>query len=572
MTVVPLRPFTKIKLNCRQAKIYKILLNDFIECNYSYHDPTLEICQDEGKYKQKSVDLFANSHFEAVAATDPDRNRGEIVIEIPQSLTAWVTEGKDLKVTVEFGIERPLGGVRFVVPDGEGSLADRGAHMFSSGFENCSRLWFPCIDTFSETCLWKLEITVDVSMIAVCCGDLIETVLSSDAKRKTYHYELNSPTSSSNIGLAVGPFQVMVDPNMHEVTHFCLPHLYGLLKETCSFLHEAFEFYEELLSTRYPYSCYKQVFVDEAYSSSQAYATFSILDTNLLHSKHIIDQTYETRAVLSHSLAKQFFGSFISVNSWSDAWLNRGISGFLASQYYKKAFGNNEYRFWVHQQLQDVIEYEVTYGGFSLDPAAQKSSSNEFHFSNRSLQTLSPLFDVAYTKKAVLVVRMLEDRIGRELLLQVFNKLLTLAGIAAQQKMMSSAPNVWNNILLSTSTFSKAIFTVTGKEIDHFLNEWVYKAGHAKFNGTFNFNRKRNTVELEIKQLDCCSSTGVRRYMGPLSVWIQELDGTFKHNLQIEENVTKHDITCHSKSRRNKKKKIPLCTGEEVDIDFQVVE
>ena len=49
---------------------------------------------------------------------------------------------------------------------------------------------------------------------------------------------------------------------------------------------------------------------------------------------------------------------------------------------------------------------------------------------------------------------------------------------------------------------------------------------------------------------------------------IQELDGTFNHTFKIEENKTKFEITCHSRSRRNKKKKIPLCTGEEVDMDL----
>lgn len=53
---------------------------------------------------------------------------------------------------------------------------------------------------------------------------------------------------------------------------------------------------------------------------------------------------------------------------------------------------------------------------------------------------------------------------------------------------------------------------------------------------------------------------------------IQELDGPFKHTLQIEGTVAKADITCHSKSRRNKKKKIPLCTGEEVDMDLSAMD
>ena len=50
---------------------------------------------------------------------------------------------------------------------------------------------------------------------------------------------------------------------MNEVTHYCLPNLLQILKNTVRYLHEAFEFYEETLSTRYPYPCYKQVFVDE---------------------------------------------------------------------------------------------------------------------------------------------------------------------------------------------------------------------------------------------------------------------------------------------------------------------
>lgn len=59
---------------------------------------------------------------------------------------------------------------------------------------------------------------------------------------------------------------------------------------------------------------------------------------------------------------------------------------------------------------------------------------------------------------------------------------------------------------------------------------------------------------------------------GPIMVWLQELDGTFKHTLQIEDNISKHDLTCHSKSRKNKKKKIPLCTGEEIDMDLSGME
>ncbi|KAJ8973187.1 hypothetical protein NQ317_014988 [Molorchus minor] len=133
-------------------------------------------------------------------------------------------------------------------------VVDKGVHMFTYGHQNSSRLWFPCVDSFAGTCTWKLEFTVDEG------NDLAYT---PDMRRKTYHYSLNIPTCAPNISLAVGPFEIFVDPYMHEVTHFSLPNLLPLLKVTTRYMHETFEFYEETLSNRYPYSCYKQVFVDE---------------------------------------------------------------------------------------------------------------------------------------------------------------------------------------------------------------------------------------------------------------------------------------------------------------------
>ena len=76
--------------------------------------------------------------------------------------------------------------------------------------------------------------------------------------------------------LCFRPFEIHVDPVMPEVTHFCLPGLRPVLKNTTAFLHEAFEFYEEYLSCRYPYTYYKQVFVDQAYDILSPYASMTI--------------------------------------------------------------------------------------------------------------------------------------------------------------------------------------------------------------------------------------------------------------------------------------------------------
>ncbi|MEJ1287794.1 TATA-box binding protein associated factor 2 [Cricetulus griseus] len=149
----------------------------------------------------------------------------------------------------------------------------------------------------------------------------------------------------------------------------------------------------------------------------------------------------------------------------------------------------------------------------------------------------------------------------------VFNKLLSLASTASSQKFQS---HMWSQMLVSTYGFLKSISNVSGKDIQPLIKQWVDQSGVVKFYGSFAFNRKRNVLELEIKQ--DYTSPGTQKYVGPLKVTVQELDGSFNHTLQIEENSLKHDIPCHSKSRRNKKKKIPLMNGEEVDMDLSAMD
>lgn len=74
--------------------------------------------------------------------------------------------------------------------------------MFTYG--HSARLWFPCVDSYAEPCTWKLEFTVDEDLIAVSCGDLIETKHSTEQRKITYHYAVSTPACAPNIALAVG--------------------------------------------------------------------------------------------------------------------------------------------------------------------------------------------------------------------------------------------------------------------------------------------------------------------------------------------------------------------------------
>ena len=46
-----------------------------------------------------------------------------------------------------------------------------------------------------------------------------------------------------------------------------------------------------------------------------------------------------------------------------------------------------------------------------------------------------------------------------------------------------------------------SIFMVTGKDMGVFIDKWIRAGGHAQFHMDFFFNRKRNTVEMNITQV-----------------------------------------------------------------------
>ena len=73
-------------------------------------------------------------------------------------------------------------------------------------------------------------------------------------------------------------------------------------------------------------------------------------------------QVYITRKVFAETIACQFYGCFISIDKWSDRWLKKGISMYLMGLYIKKTFGNNEYRFLIQEEMEQVVKYEEKQG------------------------------------------------------------------------------------------------------------------------------------------------------------------------------------------------------------------
>ena len=61
-------------------------------------------------------------------------------------------------------------------------------------------------------------------------------------------------------------------------------------------------------------------------------------------------------------------------------------------------------------------------------------------------------------------------------------------------------PIEWAQLLICTKTFMRTVTDVTGQEFPTFVEQWIETGGHVQFQVSHTFNRKRNMIELELRQ------------------------------------------------------------------------
>ena len=579
----PAKP-PRIFLNCQQLSIIKLLVNKK-EAKFTYIDPCLEVCYNNKI--RRDAKYFFQSNKENVLSSDLDlpNSLGELIISIPQS---ELYSSDKIKLNIECKLDKPRGGIQFITPHNS-PLADnialpQGCHMYTTTQGNTSRLWFPCVDCYSELCTWEINICCPSTCFALATGELIDHKFMVETKRKIFKYQINIPTSAPNIGLAVGTFEVYPDPVNRQATYFYLPGTFHVVEHTVSFLQRVYDYLHDLLNLSLPYSMYKIVFVSDCVPNCLSYSSLSICSVDLLHPREIIDQAIETRKIFIQAITAQYFGCFLCSASWNDYWIIHGINGYASGLIFKSVFGTNEYNFDIKDKIESVSGFYAQPGAntslyssseqlpsfapLPINSSKTQSSSDRRHSVSYTDSFFHPLLSTseeltAFDDRASLVMRMLSLRIGKDILLKVLQKLLALCSQASK----SANTSDWGTMLVSTFGFVRLILTVSGKDISSFMHNWVCSNGIPTISIRYEFNRRKNSLEIEIKQES--SSNTKTKFTGPFAIVVQELDNFYLHTIQIEDVITKHEIQFHSKLKRTKRKqKCVLYNSLEIEVDL----
>ena len=379
--------------------------------------------------------------------------------------------GDTLVFTVRYhGKVKSGRGLTYITNDG---LRHRPDQIWSQGEDHDNHYWFPTYDFPNDKMTWELVATVPVADLAVSNGKLVSDVPHGASHTMTWRQE--TPASTYLVSLVIAPLV-----RIHD-TWKAVPVDYYVYREDSALARPLFrvtpdmiDVYSRLTGVAYPWAKYAQTTVASFFGGMENVSATTLVDW-LPDRRAYRDRPWFQYILIPHELAHQWFGDYVTLSSWAGMWLNEGFAEFMPGQYWGGRLGAHAEQDYYADEYRQYLEIEAQ----RSMPLASLGSNNVY-------------------PKGALVLEMLLRYLGPE---RFWASVHAYLGSHA----LGNA---------ATDDFRQAVLDATGENLDWFWNEWMYQAGHPRFDVRAAWDSARATVTLAVKQTQVDSlkadSTGLR--------------------------------------------------------------
>ena len=375
--------------------------------------------------------------------------------------------GEELTLAIEYSAQ-PTRGLYFIAPEPE--YPDKHTHVWSQGQDTDNHFWFPCYDAPNQKCTTEMRVVVPEDFFALSNGALVETTHDAAAKTKTFHWKLATPHSSYLVTLAAGPFTEIKDQwDGIEVPYYVLPGREEEAKVSLSNTPQMVEFFSDKIGVRYPYEKYATVCVQDFIFGGMENTTATTLTDYTLHDARA-QQDYDSDPLLAHELAHQWFGDLLTCRDWSHGWLNEGFATYFEALWREHHLGRDEFIYEMHANAQSYL---------SEDSERYRRPIVAYTF-NQPID----LFDRHLYEKGSLVLHMLRYLLGDEGWWKTINHYVT--------------KHRGQNVI--TPDLERAVEEATGRNLQPFFEQWVYKAGYPAFKLAMEWDEANKTAKFSVSQ------------------------------------------------------------------------
>lgn len=190
--------------------------------------------------------------------------------------------------------------------------------------------WFPSNNHPSDKATFTFRITTPGDTTVAATGILLSEEPAANG-RKTTTWIMDEPMATYLASIYIGNL-TRIETSMDDgpiIRNYVPTHMDDSLVESLDVATEAIRYFEKLLGI-YPFEAYGTVVTPFPLGFALENQTLSI------HGPSLLDPL-----VIAHEVAHQWFGNSVSIQDWSDIWLNEGFAHYLALMFVSETVGQH---------------------------------------------------------------------------------------------------------------------------------------------------------------------------------------------------------------------------------------
>ncbi|HVF29697.1 MAG TPA: M1 family aminopeptidase [Pyrinomonadaceae bacterium] len=384
------------------------------------------------------------------------------------------TYSSDDAITIRFKhTSVPRKGVYFVEQGIEDGKVIHSSQIWTQGEADEARHWFPSFDFPSDRATTEQYLTASADEVVVGNGEAVGKTANSDGTA-TWHFRMDVPIPTYLVSFVIGKY-AKVEEKYRDIPlgYYVYPGTESITSIAYKNTKEMMRFFEEVTRIDYPFNKYDQTVVSSfPYGGMENVTATTMGDTDIYSAPNPLF-TAGVEDLVSHELAHSWFGNMVTCKNWAELWLNEGFATFMEAAFRERMYGRRNYMVKIMRDAETFI----------TDDAVNNNRNALF---NENADRVSELFERPATvyNKGGAVLHTLREEIGNEAFWKGVNIYLTAHRFG----------NVESADLL------RAMEQASGRDLDWFFDQWVYKGGHPKLSVRQAWNEQTKTLRLTVTQ------------------------------------------------------------------------
>lgn len=306
--------------------------------------------------------------------------------------------------------------------------------------------WFPTIDHPNERFTQRLNLTLADSLVSISNGMLVAQEKVGNEMRID-SWEMKMPHAPYLVAFIIGDFE-KINALWEDI-----PLGYYVEKGFKEGAAKVFQntpemvgFFSDILGVKYPWPKYDQVVVWDFVSGAMENTTASIFMEELrLSEREAIDSEWDY--IIAHELFHQWFGDYVTAESWSNLPLNEAFANYSEFLWNEYKYGPDE------AKLKLIAETE----NYFRETEFKIENLIRFEYGDAE-----DMFDSHSYSKGGVILHMLREYLGKKVFYEGLNYYLNVHALQS----------------VEVHDLRLAFEKVSGEDLNWFFNQWFLDKGH----------------------------------------------------------------------------------------------